>query len=156
MIELLVVMAIISILATIGIATLMDTRRDARDAKRFADLTAIRAALELYQETYQHYPIPIAASGTGPDLSTSGAVGSIFSASNNPLFPTFMSKAIMDPTNTIGNGLYYYYDTNESAQVGHRNYVFCFHQEANSGQWFYYYSTGVSGEANNCPTLPAT
>lgn len=157
LIELLVVMAIISILATIGIASLMDTRRDARDAKRFADLSAIRSAMELYMDTYKHYPIPLVASGAGPEISTAVALpGSIFSEINNPLSPTFMSKMVVDPSNLAASGLYYFYDTNESPGVDHRNYVFCFHQEANSGQWFYYYSTGVSGEANNCPTLPAT
>jgi len=46
--ELLVVLAIISILATISISTLQSQRLRARDAKRKMDIDALRKAVELY------------------------------------------------------------------------------------------------------------
>lgn len=156
LIELLVVIAIIGILATIGLVSLNGVREKARDAGRYADFAFIRAALELYLDTYHAYPSPVAAGGAGPDISTAAVDGMIFSDNNNPLFPTYISKNTTDPTNSIANGLYYYYDTNESPAVGHRNYVFCFHQESDPSVWVYYYSTGISGEGSVCPTLPTT
>lgn len=151
LIELLVVLAIIGILATIGLVAMQGAREKARDSVRFSDLSAMKAALTLYFDTAKHYPIPIKSGGDGPDYSTDGVDGTIFSASGNPVFPSFLSKQITDPRNTPG--AYYYYDTNQL--LGHRNYVFCFYQESlPQGRWFYYYSTGVSGEGNTCPTLP--
>ena len=67
-----------------------------------------------------------------------------------------MTRKITDTINSSTQGLYYYYDTNEAAAVNHRNYVFCFHQESEIKEWFYYYSTGISGEGDVCPTLPST
>lgn len=156
LIELLVVLAIVSILATIGIMSMQNSRQDARDAKRYADFSALRAALELYLSTYGSFPAPVASSGAGPDVSLVGTSGTIFSETDNPLVPHFLNAHLHDPINTPETGLYYYYDTNESPTVNHRNYVLCFQQEAKQGTWFYYYSTGVSGEGNVCPTLPAT
>ncbi len=152
LIELLVVLAIIGILATIGLVAMQGAREKARDAVRFSDLGAMKAALTLYFDTVKHYPIPANNGGSGPDFSTDGIDGTVFSANGNPIFPNFLSKQILDPRNTPG-AFYYYYDTNEN--LGHRNYVFCFYQESlPQGRWFYYYSTGVSGEGNTCPHLP--
>ncbi len=152
LIELLVVLAIIGILASVGLVSLQGAREKARDAVRFSDLEAMRAALVLYYDMNKHYPIPAKNEGAGPDFSTDAVDGSIFSENNNPLYPNYISKRISDPLNTPG-GTYYYYDTNEN--IDHRNYVFCFYQESlPEGRWFYYYSTGVSGEGSSCPTLP--
>lgn len=152
LIELLVVLAIIGILASIGLVAMQGAREKARDSVRFSDLAALKAALTLYLDSAKHYPIPVNNGGAGPDFSTDVVDGSIFSENNNPLFPNFLSKNISDPRNVPG-AMYYYYDTNEN--LGHRNYVICFYQESlPQGRWFYYYSTGVSGEGNSCPTLP--
>ena len=110
----------------------------------------------MYLSTYGRFPAPVAAAGAGPDLSATGNAGTIFSEVNNPLTPYFLNAYLQDPINTLATGLYYYYDTNESPTVNHRNYVLCFQLESQPGTWFYYYSTGVSGEGNVCPTLPAT
>lgn len=57
LIELLVVVAIIGIIGAIGITAVGDARVRARDAKKLADISQIRAALEMYYSDIGHYPI---------------------------------------------------------------------------------------------------
>lgn len=56
LIELLVVIAIIGILATLGVVALQSARKNARDAKRIADIKQIQTALELYFNNTGQYP----------------------------------------------------------------------------------------------------
>ncbi|MDD3711478.1 MAG: type II secretion system protein [Patescibacteria group bacterium] len=56
LIELLVVIAIIGILATLAVVALQNARKNARDAKRVADIRQVQTALELYFNDYSHYP----------------------------------------------------------------------------------------------------
>ena len=56
MIELLVVVAIIGILAGIGIASYGSANKKARDGKRKADIESIRSALEMYKADKDFYP----------------------------------------------------------------------------------------------------
>jgi uncharacterized protein (TIGR02145 family)/prepilin-type N-terminal cleavage/methylation domain-containing protein len=56
LIELLVVIAIIGILASIAVVSLQQSRRNARDVKRLADVKEIRTALELYFSENFSYP----------------------------------------------------------------------------------------------------
>ena len=56
MIELLVVIAIIGLLASIVLVSLNSARGKARDARRKADLHQIQTALEMYYDSYGHYP----------------------------------------------------------------------------------------------------
>ena len=154
LIELLVVLAIIGILVTIGLSELRGARESARDAMRISDLSQIRLALALFFDDNGHYPIPVAGGGAGPDLSTGGIDDTIFSSVGNPLWPGYISRIFIDPSNSGGTGFYYYYDTNQSEIVNHRAYVFCFHKEGSTHKWFYFYSTGVYGEGDLCPIMP--
>lgn len=155
LIEVLVVVAIIGILSVIVLVTLQGTRESARDSRRLSDLASLRLGLALYYSDHEQYPIPInGTANSGPDLSITSSAGTIFSGSSNPLFPGYLSKPLVDPVNNLA--YYYYYDTNDSPGVDHRNYVLCFHQEAKESQWFYIYSSGVSGFGDHCPTLPST
>ncbi|MFA5052311.1 MAG: type II secretion system protein [Patescibacteria group bacterium] len=152
LVELLVVLAIIGILVAAGATNLIGTRGAARDAVRMSDLSQIRLGLALYFDDAGQYPAPIKSSGAGPDLSTDTASGTIFSSANNPLFPGYVSKVFQDPMNNNSIGQYYFYDTNQN--INHRAYVLCFHQEKKDALWFYFYSTGVYGEGDHCPTMP--
>ena len=55
LVELLVVLAIISILATLTISTLQAQRLKARDARRKMDVDALRKAIELYSVDEEKY-----------------------------------------------------------------------------------------------------
>jgi len=55
-IELLVVVTIIAILSAIGMVSFTNANRNARDAKRKADLESIRQALVLYRSDNSCYP----------------------------------------------------------------------------------------------------
>ncbi len=56
MIELLVVIAIISLLSTLALIMLNNSRREARDAKRRADIATLQTALYLYFDQTGLYP----------------------------------------------------------------------------------------------------
>ena len=56
LIELLVVISIIGVLSTVAMTSLNGARAKARDARRISDVEQIRNALEIYRETYGHYP----------------------------------------------------------------------------------------------------
>ena len=64
MIELLVVMAIIAILASMSIFALQGARESRRDATRKANLEAIRSALELYRADCGQYPTSLPSAGS--------------------------------------------------------------------------------------------
>jgi len=150
------VIAIIGILVTTGLVSLRGVRASARDAVRNHDLAQLRLGLALYFDDNGSYPYPVKAGGAGPDFSTELVDGTIFSQNGNPLYPGYLSRPFTDPVNQQGLGYYYYYDTNDDPAVNHRNYVLCFHEESDNSLWFYFYSTGVYGEGDHCPTLPAT
>lgn len=57
LIELLVAVTIIAILATIGLVLFSGVQKQARIGKRVQDLHAIQAALELYYQANQSYPL---------------------------------------------------------------------------------------------------
>jgi len=56
LIELLVVIAIIGLLATIVMVSLNTARQKARDARRISDIRQLQVALQLYYDSYGHYP----------------------------------------------------------------------------------------------------
>ncbi len=56
LVELLVVITILAILMTIGIAVYSGVQKNARDVRRKTDLRSIKVALELYYQTNGKYP----------------------------------------------------------------------------------------------------
>lgn len=57
LIEILVVIAILGLLITVGVTSYTNTLRQSRDAKRKTDLEQIRLALELYKSDNGSYPV---------------------------------------------------------------------------------------------------
>ena len=55
-VELLVVISIISLLATLGFTSLQSARAKSRDARRVADIKQIAMAINLYYDENGHYP----------------------------------------------------------------------------------------------------
>jgi general secretion pathway protein G len=77
LIELLVVITIIGILATIGLASYRVANQKARDSKRLADIQAIQSALEVYRTNIDVYP----------DKIDGGELDSYFSSGSMPTDP---------------------------------------------------------------------
>ncbi len=57
LIELLVVMAILGLLAVIGLGSFQSSQMKARDAQRKSDFTQIQKALEMYYNDHKGYPV---------------------------------------------------------------------------------------------------
>ena len=66
MIELLIVISIIAVLAGISIFALQGARESGRDAKRKADLEAIRGAMEIFKADCNQYPTNLNQLLSGP------------------------------------------------------------------------------------------
>jgi prepilin-type N-terminal cleavage/methylation domain-containing protein len=87
LIELMVVIAIIALLATIITASLGSSRQKGRDARRVSDIKTIQLALENYYNDNLMFPKNIyATSGTPP---------------NNGLAPNYLSVVPTDPSSSV-------------------------------------------------------
>lgn len=100
-IELLVVVAIIGLLASIVIASLSSTRMNARDARRISDIATLQKALALYATNQEPFPIET----TPIVITTGGAVGAtlitdraIDTVPIDPLAPTYQYEYVSDAT----------------------------------------------------------
>lgn len=100
LLELVVVIGIIGILAagTIALINPVAQLQKSRDAKRKADISQIRAALEMYRAQNGIYPLSIP--GIYPDTNPCGSAWTVGSV-------TYMQTVPCDPTQT-GNNIYAY------------------------------------------------
>lgn len=99
LIELLVTIAIIGILASVGLVVYSSTQKTARISKRVQDLKAIQAALETFK----------AAKGKYPSVTVAGSFVCLNSLSgNNSLTPNFMQTVPDDP---LGSSYCYQYSS---------------------------------------------
>lgn len=101
LIELLVVIAIIGLLSSVVFASLNSARSKARDAKRVADISEIRTALELFYDTHGRYPLSPGAPTWDQHwdnfalcLETASDASCGFTLSSRPVF---MSEVPQDP-----------------------------------------------------------
>lgn len=94
LIELLVVMAILGILAVVGISSFRTSLAKSRDAKRKSDLEQVQRALEMYFNDHGKYP-----------LSTQITWGGIFSSDGTDAGTIYMKELPKDPS---GNPEYCY------------------------------------------------
>lgn len=130
LIELMVVIAIIGLLATIITASLGSARAKSRDARRVADIRIIQTALQLYRNDNGMFPKNIYCPSSG-GASPCGSTPPL-----NGLWPTYIAAVPKDPSaagtaNCAVNGL------NTSSD--------CYH----------YYALSANGvcNANNAPVL---
>ena len=107
LIELLVVIAIIGILASIVLASLNSARAKSRDARRLADLDAIKKALTLYYNDHEAYPVSSNAtttiSGTDSLSTTLISGGHITSVPSDPQTGTYDYTYRTDANGTTFN-----------------------------------------------------
>lgn len=107
LIEVLLVVAIISILSGIIVVSIGNPTADARDAKRITNLGAVQAALELYYDNYGYFPKQ-AVPQEEPLVTSSGA-GLALLAEN------FLSALPTDPKNDA-TYKYWYCGTKEGSK----------------------------------------
>ncbi len=108
-IELLIVIAIIGLLATISMVALNGARQKSRDAKRLADIRQIQTALELYFNDNNNYP-----ANSGSVLGTSSSAWALCNSGFVPVANIgTCSKVYMGtiPQNPTPNGSSYTYSS---------------------------------------------
>lgn len=107
LIELLVVIAIIGLLASIVVASLASVQGKGRDARRVADIDALKKALVIYNSDNAKFPI---ATATTTLAATSTVGAALINANAIPTIPT-------DP-----NGSQYYYVSDASGTTYNMNF----------------------------------
>jgi prepilin-type N-terminal cleavage/methylation domain-containing protein len=108
LIELLVVIAVIGFLVTLAMVALDTVRKKARDARRLADMTQIRKALEMYYDRHGRYPLNTDNDCYGWDIGYYKDDGDTLFI--QPLVEEgLMSKVPGDPRHTSQCGGYRYY-----------------------------------------------
>jgi|SRR3990167_198796 len=111
LIELLVVIAIIGILASFAIASFTSAQVKGRDAKRKADLDAMKIALQMYYNDNQKYPDwrdQSACGGWGARSTSSlanicAAGGGDQWLTADPTFATYIKQVPKDPVNEVSS-----------------------------------------------------
>jgi len=109
LVEILVVVTIISLLASIAAVSYSSSVKQSRDARRKTDLEQIRSGLEMYKSFNNAYPTPQASPLP---------LGSIL----NDTTTTYVGKVPTDPTASYA----YYY----AQPVSSQDYILCSHLEA--------------------------
>lgn len=118
-IELMVAITIIGILAALSYVGYQGTKKSARDAKRKADMEAIRSALEMYKADYGNYPAMQnpCSSWERSYCSETGENANFLIALVSPT--PYISQVPKDPINTSEGQAYLYRTTSSCANVGY-------------------------------------
>jgi len=114
LIELMVVVTIIGILASIVLVSLGDARVKARDVRRLADVRQVTLGLEFYIDEYMHYP-PIMGAATAAQRwqKMKECLEGQIACVDNTGSKQFMAIAPQDP---LGTGMHQY-DYSPSASL---------------------------------------
>jgi general secretion pathway protein G len=119
LVELLVVVAIISLLSSVVLASLQSARNRAQDAKRMADMKQLRIALEFYYDINKQYP-----------ADPSNTQVSSLTGSTNNIRP-YINPIPTDPTYTSSSG-YRYRTSNIN---GRQSYTMLVRLTKKNGAW---------------------
>ena len=110
MIELLVVIGIMGILATVGLDNYLISQKKARDTQRKSDLNNIGKALESYYQDYGKYPL----SGTGGEqglilgCGNGGGAACVWDG-RSPFATNKQTYMTRLPTDPVSGNTYFYY-----------------------------------------------
>ena len=105
-VELLIVIVVIGILASITIVAFGGIQQRARDSDRRQGVATIKRGLELYKVNNGGYP----QCGGGTHIGGTGGSGGTVDACLTALVPTYIASLPKDPINTIGgSGTYRYH-----------------------------------------------
>jgi len=107
MVEILVVVSIISLLASIAAVSYSRFVKQSRDARRKTDIEQVRAAIELYRNFNGAYPTPGMVFGTGSIVDGSAT--------------KYMNKLPNDPLSATTQAYTYYYTSSDPFQ----DYTLC-------------------------------
>ncbi len=109
-VELLIVIVVIGILATITIVGYNGMQARANDSRRDSDIRQVQTALELYKLDYNTYPAVCSADGSGCTLSNlSSALSPTYMAAipKDPKSPTTDYQYVKSGTSAYGILIYY-------------------------------------------------
>src|SRR3989344_6320430 len=116
LLELLVVIAVISLLATTVVVRVDQVRKQARDIRRLADLIQLSNALELYYADHNRYPDTCNGSGV-----TAGHATSYGDCDNNYIMDlsNYISRLPIDPRGDSADKGYMYYVSGDADAQQH-------------------------------------
>lgn len=125
--ELLVVITIIGLLASIALYNFNEGRKKARDNIRISELQQIKTALAVYKADTGNYPFESDGfSGGGSDLGIICTDPAVCSASRmdtpiNQVIAKYLGKGVADPLHNEGSGMqyWYYYDGRKNCSTGY-------------------------------------
>lgn len=108
LVELLVVISILTVLGTLGIAFLGGAQKNSRDQKRIIDLHLITQALELYYHDHNYYPGCLSLFALVYYASnTYSSCGASVNSWIPSLVPTYFSSTV--PVDPLNNNTYVYF-----------------------------------------------
>jgi len=106
--ELLIVVAIISLLATLILANYQEARKQSRDDKRKVDVQQIALALRLYYEKYGEFPCEAGGSACNFTGNANGEIGN--GGTIDGLISPYLTRVVADPLGPGDTTYLYYYD----------------------------------------------
>lgn len=110
--ELLIVVVIISLIASVGFVQYQESRKQARDERRKIDVEQLAAAVRLYYEQYGEFPCQQGSNCTSHAGSANGEIGD--GGTIDGLLEPYLERVPADPLGP-GDGTYqYFYDGNAS------------------------------------------
>jgi prepilin-type N-terminal cleavage/methylation domain-containing protein len=148
LIELMVVVAVMGILSSIGVVNLSGAQASARDAERKTDIASYHLALERYYAANASYPLgDIGNNNT--DVSGPAATG-IFAAGSPLLNNGFIGDLVKDPSTQVHPEFHYRYLTDNQGL----KYVLYAKLEAGVSTWWVdHYNAPAEGSSIE-PTAP--